>query len=155
MDRYGFDILKPTKNKHYPLYQKEQIINQVLLNKETTQSVSVDEGLPSEEMLHTWVKKYKENGYNIVERKRGRSTMPKLTKKKENETLEEENKRLKEKNYKTIDELIITIDDYITYYNYDRIKEKLKGLSPVNYRPQSFNYKLFINCPIFGVQFNR
>ena len=49
-------------------------------------------------MLHTWVKKYKENGYNIVERKRGRSTMPKLTKKKENETLEEENKRLKEKN---------------------------------------------------------
>ena len=97
MDRYGFDILKPTKNKHYPLYQKEQIINQVLLNKETTQSVSVDEGLPSEEMLHTWVKKYKENGYNIVERKRGRSTMPKLTKKKENETLEEENKRLKEK----------------------------------------------------------
>ena len=46
---------------------------------------------------------------------------------------------MKEKNYKTIDELIITIDDYITYYNYDRIKEKLKGLSPVNYRPQSFN----------------
>jgi len=26
------------------------------------------------------------------------------------------------------------IDDYIYYYNYDRIKEKLKGLSPVNYR---------------------
>ena len=98
MDRYGFDILKPTKNKYYPLYQKEQIINQVLLNKETTQSVSVDEGLPSEEMLHTWVKKYKENGYNIVERKRGRSTMSKVTKKKENETDKEKIKRLEEEN---------------------------------------------------------
>ena len=36
-------------------------------------------------------------------------------------------------------ELILAIDDYINYYNYDRIKEKLKGLSPVNYRLQSSN----------------
>ena len=54
---------------------------------------------------------------------------------------------------KTLDELIPAIDDYINYYNYDRIKAKLKGLSPVNYRLQSSNQKLFINCPIFGVQF--
>ncbi|MCI8547522.1 MAG: IS3 family transposase, partial [Bacilli bacterium] len=26
---------------------------------------------------------------------------------------------------------------YINYYNYDRIKVKLKGLSPINYRLQS------------------
>ncbi len=44
-----------------------------------------------------------------------------------------------ENNYKTIDELILAIDEYINYYNYDRIKVKLKGLSPVNYRLQSFN----------------
>ena len=44
-----------------------------------------------------------------------------------------------ETNYKTLDDLIKAIDDYINYYNYDRIKEKLKGLSPVNYRLQSFN----------------
>ena len=44
-----------------------------------------------------------------------------------------------EENYKTIDELILAIDDYINYYNYDRIKVKLKGLSPVNYRLQSSN----------------
>ena len=37
-------------------------------------------------------------GYNIVERKRGRSTMPKVTKKQKNETIEEENRRLKEEN---------------------------------------------------------
>ena len=42
-----------------------------------------------------------------------------------------------EDNYETLDELIKAIDDYIYYYNYDRIKEKLKGLSPVNYRLQS------------------
>ena len=58
-----------------------------------------------------------------------------------------------EDNYKTLNDLIKAIDDYIYYYNYDRIKEKLKGLSPVNYRVQSSNLKLFINCPIFGVQF--
>ena len=62
------------------------------------------------------------------------------------------NNKLSEK-YKTIDELILAIEDYINYYNYDRIKVKLKGLSPVNYRLQSSNQKLFINCPTFGVQF--
>ena len=44
-----------------------------------------------------------------------------------------------EDSYKTLDDLIKAIDDYIYYYNYDRIKTKLKGLSPVNYRLQSFN----------------
>ena len=33
-----------------------------------------------------------------------------------------------ENKYKTLDELVLTIDDYINYYNYDRIKVKLKGL---------------------------
>ena len=44
-----------------------------------------------------------------------------------------------EDNYKTLDDLIKVIDEYIYYYNYDRIKVKLKGLSPVDYRIQSFN----------------
>ena len=44
-----------------------------------------------------------------------------------------------EDKYETLDDLIKAIDDYIYYYNYDRIKEKLKGLSPVNYRLQSIN----------------
>ena len=99
IDRHGFDILKHTKNKYYPPYQKEQIINRVLLNNESIQSVSVDEGLPSEGMLHTWIKKYKEMGYNIVERKRGRSpTMKKEIKHKKNETIEDKIKRLEKEN---------------------------------------------------------
>jgi putative transposase len=28
------------------------------------------------------------------------------------------------------------LDDYVRYYNHDRIKLKLKGLSPVQYRTQ-------------------
>ncbi|USL60267.1 IS3 family transposase [Pantoea ananatis] len=28
------------------------------------------------------------------------------------------------------------VDTYIQYYNHERIKEKLKGLSPVEYRAQ-------------------
>ena len=100
IDRHGFDILKHTKNKYYPPYQKEQIINRVLINNESIQFVSVDEGLLSEGMLHTWIKKYKEMGYNIVERKRGRSPTnmkkPKETNKKE--TIEEEVERLKKEN---------------------------------------------------------
>ena len=39
--------------------------------------------------------------------------------------------------FKSLDELKKTIDEYIHYYNHDRIKSKLKGLSPVQYRTQS------------------
>ena len=49
-------------------------------------------------MLHNWIKKYKENGSNIVERKRGRPTMNKVTKKKENETDKEKIKKSEEEN---------------------------------------------------------
>ena len=49
-------------------------------------------------MLSIWIKKYKENGYNIVERKRRCPTMPKGIKKIENETQEEKIKRLEEEN---------------------------------------------------------
>ncbi|HER6567722.1 TPA: IS3 family transposase [Streptococcus pyogenes] len=43
-----------------------------------------------------------------------------------------------EKSYKTLDELEQAITDYIFYYNNKRIKAKLKGLSPVQYRTKSF-----------------
>ena len=39
--------------------------------------------------------------------------------------------------YKSASDLIQTIHQYIHYYNNDRIKVKLKGLSPVQYRTQS------------------
>lgn len=36
--------------------------------------------------------------------------------------------------YRSISELRDAIDGYIYYYNHERIKQKLKGLSPVEYR---------------------
>ncbi|MYM26690.1 IS3 family transposase, partial [Duganella sp. FT135W] len=38
--------------------------------------------------------------------------------------------------FQSVDELQTSLRKYIRYYNYDRIKMKLKGLSPVQYRTQ-------------------
>ena len=39
--------------------------------------------------------------------------------------------------FKDANHLIAEIENYIEYYNNDRIKLKLNGLSPVNYRTKS------------------
>lgn len=98
IDKHGYGILRTTKNKYYPKDFKEEAINRVLIDNEAIQTVAIDIGLLSDGMLHNWIKKYKELGYNIVERKRGRPTMPKITKKKDNETKDEIIKRLEEEN---------------------------------------------------------
>ena len=99
IDKHGFDVIMPTKNKSYPIYAKQQMINRVM-NGESIKSVAVDEGLNDYSMLARWVSKYKENGYTIVRQKHGRSpTMNnKNLKIKKNETIEEENERLKKEN---------------------------------------------------------
>ena len=43
-----------------------------------------------------------------------------------------------EKQFNSLDELKQSIINYIDYYNNKRIKVKLKGLSPVQYRTKSF-----------------
>ena len=98
IDKHGFDILRDNENKSYNSKEKERILNRILMDNESILSVSIDEGLLSKGMLNNWLKKYRENGYNIVERKRGRTTMTKVTKKKEDETDKEKIKRLEEEN---------------------------------------------------------
>ena len=100
IDKHGYDILRTTKNKIYSKDFKQEAIDRVLINNETVMSVAIDIGLPSDGLLQNWIKKYKEMGYNIVERKRGRSpTMQrKDLKPKTKETIEEENERLKKEN---------------------------------------------------------
>ncbi|WP_155490285.1 IS3 family transposase, partial [Pseudomonas putida] len=39
--------------------------------------------------------------------------------------------------FESIDELRAGLDEYIHYYNHDRIKLRLNGLSPVEYRAQA------------------
>ena len=98
IDKHGIDILRTSKNRIHTKYEKQEAINRVLINGEAKWTVALDIGLLGKGMLDNWIKNYKENCYNIVERKRGRSTMPKITKKKENETKDEKIKRLEEEN---------------------------------------------------------
>lgn len=98
IDKHGYDILRTTKNRIYSKDFKQEAIDRVLINNETVMFVAIDIGLPSDGLLQNWIKKYKEMGYNIVERKRGRPTMNKKLKPKKNETIEEENERLKKEN---------------------------------------------------------
>ena len=100
IDKHGYDIIRKNKNKNYSIYDKKRIINRVLLDGESIITVSIDEGLIGKGILNNWIKNYKDMGYNIVERKRGRS--PTMSKKelkfKANETIEEENERLRKEN---------------------------------------------------------
>ena len=59
IDKHGLDILRTTKNKYYSLAEKERIINRVLLNKESRNSVAIEEGLASSGMLANWIKNIK------------------------------------------------------------------------------------------------
>lgn len=100
IDKHGIDILRTNKNRIYTKFEKQEAIDRVLINGEAKWAVALDLGLLSKGILVNWIKNYKEMGYNIVERKRGRSpTMskkPKITNKIE--TIEEENERLKKEN---------------------------------------------------------
>ena len=98
IDKHGVSILRKDKNRKYPISFKEDAINRVLLEGESLNSVALDIGLISSGILYNWISKYKENDYNIVERKRGRPTMEKLIKKKDNESDKEKIKRLEEEN---------------------------------------------------------
>ena len=98
IDKHGIDILRTSRNRIHTKYEKQEAINRVLINGEAKWAVALGIGLLGKGMLDNWIKNYKENYYNIVERKRGRPTMPKITKKKENETKDEKIKRLEEEN---------------------------------------------------------
>ena len=81
IDKHGEDILRNDKNKYYSPELKLEMINKVLIDNQSIKSVSLEYGLTSDGMLNNWIKYYKENGYNIVEKKRGRSpTMKKEVK---------------------------------------------------------------------------
>ena len=82
IDKHGLDILRTGKNKIYTKYEKQEAIDRVLINGEAKWAVALDIGLLSKSMLNNWIKNYIDMGYNIVERKKGWSTMPKVTKEK-------------------------------------------------------------------------
>lgn len=72
IDRHGYSILRDDKNRYYSKEFKELTINRILTNNESLLSVAIDIGLSSTGILTNWIKKYKENCYNVIEKKKGR-----------------------------------------------------------------------------------
>jgi len=101
IEKHGYDILRNNKNKYYSKEFKVQTINKILINKESLTSVAIDIGLSSEGILSNWVKNYRENCYNIIEKVKGRKkSMVKKIKKNDKAGLtpEEKIKELEKKN---------------------------------------------------------
>ncbi|MDK6355901.1 transposase, partial [Escherichia coli] len=72
------DILdKP--HTYYSAQFKLEAINRVLVNHEAAYSVSLELGLKSQGMLINWIRSYKENGYNVVIKRKGRRTREQRT----------------------------------------------------------------------------
>ena len=105
--KHGYNVLREDKNKVYSKDFKLQTINRILINHESINSVAIDIGLTSSGILDNWLSKFKKNGYNVVEKKKGRKSKA-MTKPKENnkelsekekiKKLEEENLYLKAEN---------------------------------------------------------
>lgn len=72
IDRHGFGVFRTNFNKYYSIECKENAIRRILTDGESTRSVAIDLGLSSPGILCNWIKAYIENGYNVVEKKRGR-----------------------------------------------------------------------------------
>lgn len=90
--RHGYDILRNGKNKFYSKEFKLQTINRVLYNNESINGVAIDIGLSSSGILCNWLSKFIENGYNVVENKKGRKPKSMTKPKKNNKVLTEKEK---------------------------------------------------------------
>ena len=99
INKHGYNILRNNKNRCYSKEFKENAINRILIGRESINSVSIDIGLSSDGILHNWIKKFKENCYNVIESKRGRKskTMTKIKKSKKILTENDKIKELEEK----------------------------------------------------------
>jgi len=94
IEKHGYDILRKDKNRVYSKDFKLQIINRILINHESINFVALDIGLVSPGILHNWLSKFKENGYNVVEKKKGRKPKS-MTKLKKNDKVLSEQEKIK------------------------------------------------------------
>lgn len=77
IDMHGTGILRRNKNRYYSPEFKQAVMDRILVGKESMTSVAIDIGLISSGILGNWIRAYKKNGYNVIEKKRGRRSMTK------------------------------------------------------------------------------
>ena len=75
-----------SKNRVYSKDFKLQTINRILINHEFINSIAIDIGSASDRILDNWLSKFKENRYNVIEKK-GREPKS-MTKPKKNKSYE-------------------------------------------------------------------
>ena len=101
IDLHGIEILRENENRHYSPELKLEIINKVLIQNQPIWTTSLEYGLPGDGTLHSWINRYKADGYVIIEKKKGKPpTMNKESKPikaLEEMTPEEKNKYYEER----------------------------------------------------------
>ena len=97
MERNGVSILDKSRT-NYSIGFKEKAIKRVLINHEVAYQVSLELVLPNQGIIHNWIRKYKEDGYNVINHKKGR--LPMKDKDKQIQELQKQIKDLKQKNLK-------------------------------------------------------
>jgi len=93
--KHGYDILRNDKNRVYSKEFKLLTINRILVNHESPRQVAINIVLTSNSILHNWLSKFKENGYNVVEKKKGRKPKS-MTKPKKNDKELSEKEKIKQ-----------------------------------------------------------
>ena len=58
-----------SKNRVYSKDFKLQTINRILINHEFINSIAIDIGSASDRILDNWLSKFKENEYNVIEKR--------------------------------------------------------------------------------------
>ena len=70
IDIHELSVVQRNTNKQYSAEFKEEAIRRVLINHESVTQVSISMAIQGCGTLSLWIKLYKENGYNVIERKR-------------------------------------------------------------------------------------
>ena len=98
-DLHGETVLIKGKNNYYPAELKLDIINEVLILGNSIVATSLKYALPNHGLLCNWISKFKENGYNILEKPKGRPSKMKNNKKIEKNELSKVEQLEKELEY--------------------------------------------------------